>query len=284
MTRTQHSANWALRRYALVVVSAIVLALVALFPGATFTGTTPHSAEAKLAVFSASGATPADIQGAVDGCINSLGPNNADGGSRRINWDGVPDGNSSPNNLPPNFFNTTVPRGALFPFPGTGVQVSFSSCPTAEFGNINPAYPGIFQTFTPPKLFTGIDSNVVETQFFDVGTSNPGVSDGMGVVFTDVDLPFSTKLKFIDADGKSLGTFDVPAGPDGGLSFLCVTGFKIRADGHGAPNIVRIISGNVAPSAVALDGGGADVVVMDDFIFGDPQPFTDDGDHDDGDD
>src|SRR5688572_26040674 len=41
--------------------------------------------------------------------------NGSFGGLRReINWDGVPDALSSPNNLPANFFNVVSPRGVLF--------------------------------------------------------------------------------------------------------------------------------------------------------------------------
>ena len=79
-------------------------------------------------------------------------------------------------------------------------------------------------------------------------------------------------MEFIDPRGKSLGVFDVPTSPNGGLSFLCVTGFKLKNQGQGAPAIVRITSGNVALGAT-LDGGGLDVVAMDDFIFGDPQEY-----------
>ena len=56
----------------------------------------PVAASADPEVFEASGATPADIQTAVDAFRNFLGPNNGVGGTfpdrrREINWDGVPD-------------------------------------------------------------------------------------------------------------------------------------------------------------------------------------------------
>ena len=82
--------------------------------------------------FSASGATPADIQATVDQFRAGLGANNGVGGSfsggrREINWDGVPDSFSSPNALPGNFFNANSPRGLTMTTPGTGFRVSADS-------------------------------------------------------------------------------------------------------------------------------------------------------------
>src|SRR5690349_9256637 len=78
----------------------------------------------------ASGLSTADIQGAVDAFRADLGgANNGAGGTfttgrREINWDGVPDQFSAPNNLPANFFNTTSSRGLVLATPGTAFQVS----------------------------------------------------------------------------------------------------------------------------------------------------------------
>src|SRR5437867_8620754 len=123
-------------------------------------------------VFEASGASPVDIQAAVDDFRAFLGANNGVGGSfpdgrREINWDGVPDAFSAPNNLPANFFNFNSPRGAVFFTPGTGFQVSADSVnPTntpVRYGNIHPVFPELFSTFSPQRLFTALDSNIVET-------------------------------------------------------------------------------------------------------------------------
>src|SRR5262245_59764126 len=68
----------------------------------------------------ASGASPAAIQAAVDQFRADLGTLNPNvrqtftSGRREINWDGVPDGGSAPNSLKGDFFNLNSPRGAMF--------------------------------------------------------------------------------------------------------------------------------------------------------------------------
>src|SRR4029079_2011686 len=125
--------------------------------------------------FSASGANPAAIQSTVDNFRTALGTLNANvvgsfgSGRREINWDGVPDAFSAPNNLPANFFNVNSPRGVVFSGPGTGLQVSSATTDTgtgqpaaANFGNINPNYTATFQPFSTQRLFTALGSNVTD--------------------------------------------------------------------------------------------------------------------------
>jgi hypothetical protein len=235
----------------------------------------PVIAVAAPVVFEASGASPADIQAAVDDFRAVLGDNHGVGGSfsdgrREINWDAVPDAFSAPNNFPANFFNANSPRGAVFFTPGTGFQLSADSDnPTntaVRYGNIHPAFPDVFSTFSPQRLFTALDSNVVETLFFVPGTAQSATVVGFGSVFTDVNDEHSTKIEFFDADGHLLFSRDVLAGPTnrGSLSFLGV-GF----DAGERVFLVRITSGNRVLKTPARD-----VVVMDDFIYGEPQPFA----------
>src|SRR5438094_262530 len=95
--------------------------------------------------FSASGANPAAIQTTVDAFRTQLGTLNANvagsfsSGRREINWDGVPDAFSAPNNLPANFFNVNSPRGVVFSTSGIGFQVSGNAAVApVRFDNINP--------------------------------------------------------------------------------------------------------------------------------------------------
>jgi hypothetical protein len=224
--------------------------------------------------FSASGANPAAIQGTVDSFRTTLGTLNANvagsfsSGRREINWDGVPDALSAPNNLPANFFNVNSPRGVVFSTSGTGFQVSGNAgIAPIEFDNINPTYSSIFQTFSPQRLFTALGSNILDVNVFVPGSNTPATVSGFGSVFTDVDLANLTSIQYFDTNNASLGTFFVPTA-NNGLSFLGVffnAGERISR--------VRITNGNsiLGPNDGIVDTPNVDVVVMDDFVYGEPQ-------------
>jgi hypothetical protein len=236
----------------------------------------PSAADAAPITFSASGANPAGIQTSVDAFRTDLGTLNANvagsfgSGRREINWDGVPDALSAPNNLPANFFNVNSPRGTVFSTSGTGFQVSANAASgtPVEFGNINPTYPSLFQTFSSPRLFTALGSNVLDLNFFVPGSTTPALTRGFGSVFTDVDLANTTSLAFYDASNVLLDTFFVPPGQTASesLSFF-------GADyGSNVVSRVRITSGNAALGP--NEAGSLDLVVMDDFLYGEPVAAT----------
>src|SRR4051794_27481325 len=228
-------------------------------------------------VRSGSGATAADIAASVNQFRTDLGggtvagANGSFGGVRReINWDGVPDAFSAPNNLPPNFFNVNSPRGVVFSTPGSGFQVSSTAASgtPVNFGNIDASYSNTFTTFSAQRLFTPIGSNIVDVNFFIPGSTTPALTKGFGAVFSDVDLANTTSIQFFDLMGASLGVFFAPnvAGASQTLSFLGVSFASAIAAR------VRITNGNFALAAGATDQNGAtrDVVVMDDFLYGEP--------------
>jgi hypothetical protein len=105
-------------------------------------------------------------------------------------------------------------------------------------------------------------SRVTEVLFFVPGSSTGATVDGFGAVFTDVNDANSTKIDYFDVNGELLCSRNVLPGPTprGSLSFLGV--------GFDTPDVfqVRITSGNRVLSVPARD-----VVVMDDFIYGEPQ-------------
>ncbi|MGL4423002.1 MAG: hypothetical protein ACRCZF_20230, partial [Gemmataceae bacterium] len=225
-------------------------------------------------VFEAAGANAAAIQTTVDDFRTSLGTLNANtagsvgSGRREINWDGVPDTKSAPNALPFDFFNTTSPRGAVFSTPGSGFQVSAKSgVPPILFGNIEATYPTAFAAFSPERLFTAIDSNTTEISFRIPGSSTPASVTGFGAIFTDVDSPFLTEIEFFSTNNVELFSRVVlPAEGNGRFSFL-----GAKADTGTPIAKVRITSGAAAVGSKDItQGGTSDIVVMDDFIYGEP--------------
>lgn len=225
-------------------------------------------------VFEAAGSTPADIQAKIDEFRDFLGGhNNGVGGSftdgrREINWDGVPDAFASPNNMPANFFNKNSPRGVVFFTPGSGFQVSGKpGVAPVEFDNLRPDASKRFAVFSRPRLFTALASPITEVLFFIPGSASAATTKGFGSVFTDVDRDDITKIEYFDVNGALLFSHFVPAAKGNEtLSFLGV-GF----DAGEQVFFVRITSGDV--ELAGENRGGEDLVVMDDFIYGEPQPL-----------
>lgn len=236
-------------------------------------------ANASTQVFEAAGATAGHIQTTVDNYRVSLGNLNPNvvgslpDGRREINWDGVPDQFSAPNTMPANFFNINSPRGVVFFTPGTGFQVSAKlGNPTntpVEFGNLKPDFVKQFSTFSPERLFTALKSNIVEVLFFEPGSTKQATVKGFGAVFTDVDNWKTTKMEYFDINGNLL--FSQYVRPGGvkkeSLSFLGVT-FDTAS-----VYFVRITSGDNFAYDKYAKRLRTDAVVMDDFIYGEPQPI-----------
>ncbi len=183
-------------------------------------------------------------------------------GFRSINWDGVPAIASAPNNLAANAFAN---RGAIFSTPGTGFQVSAgSSSGTAlRFGNIDPSYSSTFQTFSPEKLFTPLGANTMDVSFVLAGGSTTAGVKGFGAVFADVDKSGPTTMEAFDLNGDLLFSLAVPANPNG-LSFV---GFSFNAGEQ--ISILRMTLGD-NPLGPGIPDGQEDLVVLDDFFFGEP--------------
>jgi hypothetical protein len=263
-----------------------------------------HHSFVQPAVFQAAGPKPVDqnhisIQSTVDEFRAALGePNNANNpgqlstGRREINWDG---GNpaivaTTPPVTPFDTFLNT--RGGRFTTPGAGLSQAAPSGLALLFSN--PTYANIFSTFSPSRLFTPVGSNITEALFFVPGNNGtvPATVRGFGAVFTDVDQQdgrghgkkrgngeesgdreeredreASTLIEYFGTDNKLLFRSVVPASPgDASLSFFGIVFDK--------PLIarVRITTGNTAPGPD--DNKKHDIVMMDDFIYGEPVSTT----------
>lgn len=237
-------------------------------------------ANAQITVRSGTGASPGALTPTRDQFRVDLGGGTSTGGSgsfgglrREVNWDGVPATSAAPNTVAGNFFNVASPRGVVcVPVGGgTGFQVSGAAADSGagqpvggNFGNLNASYGATFQTFSAQRLFTPLGNSEFDVNFFVPGTSVPAVVTGFGAVFADVDQPGTTALQFFDANGISLGAFAV-APLNNGLSFL-------GAFVSGRPTIarVRVTLGNTAIGPND-NNGSSDIVVMDDFIYGEPR-------------
>lgn len=281
-----------MKKYTLVTLSAVVAVLWILTPVRLLQ--TAHAQDNTTkdfvapTVFQAAGPDAASIQSSVDAFRAALGnPNNGNApgplatGRREINWDGG--GGVDATTAPVTPFNTFLnTRGAQFTTPGIGLsQAPPSGGPQGGLAVLfdNPSYGLIFKTFSPLRLFTPVGSNVTDSLFFLPGSngSTQATVNGFGAIFTDVDQPdgsgpgekqgnrrASTLIEFFGVNGELLFSSHVPAAPgDGNLSFFAVKFNDARIAS------VRITAGNVAPGP--NDDGKNDVVMMDDFIYGEPQ-------------
>ncbi|MCZ2341199.1 MAG: VCBS repeat-containing protein [Bacteroidales bacterium] len=193
---------------------------------------------------------------------------------REITWDGVATNQADPNTLPGNAF---AGQGLRLTTTGTGFKVSGDPAvvgnAASQFGSINTTYRTAFQqSFTTPRLFTPIGSNITTINFVVPGSDTPATVRGFGAVFSDVDTAAGAKIEFFDVDGNLIFSRAVPhLSGNGNLSFLGAS-FDTASIAT-----VRITSGEAAIAASVDDitqGGKADLVVMDDFVYGEPGSIT----------
>jgi hypothetical protein len=125
-------------------------------------------------------------------------------------------------------------------------------------------------------LFTPVGSNITQATFSIPGTNGTARAAvrAFGAVFTDVDQPdgrpsprvtsSSTLIQYFDRNGRLLYSSSVPSAPgDGNLSF-----FGIKFDDARIASVL-IRTGDAAPGP--NDDASHDIVMMDDFIYGEPQ-------------
>ena len=233
----------------------------------------PIQAAAVTLSFSDTGANAAAIQDTVDAYRAALGnPNNANAagplatGRREINWDGggPPVINGTAPATPFVVFQNT--RGATFTTPGTGLTQAAATGGLLSLDTINATYADLFAPFSPNRLFTPVGSNVTVGVFSIPGTAGavPAGVRGFGAIFSDVDLAGETTIEYFTTGGNSLGVFDVPAST-GNQTFSF---FGLTTDGA-IIGSVRITTGNAALGP--NESPTIDLVVMDDFIYGEPQ-------------
>ncbi|MEL6242379.1 MAG: VPLPA-CTERM sorting domain-containing protein [Pseudomonadota bacterium] len=219
-------------------------------------------------------ADPAGLASTVEIFRNGIGPLNGNNpvnedpnGRRQIDWDAAPDAVSDPNAFPGDFFNFSAsPRARGIEFIPTGSTTGFQLSSTAASGEpVAFGFPDDFNPFSEERMFTPIDGNTFDVQFFDpVDQVTPAASRGLGIVFNDVEVEGSTTFEIFDAEGNLIDSQNVPITGNGGLSFV---GFVFDDPIIASASIT---AGNVS----GPDFDGEDRVVMDDFIFGEPIPIN----------
>ena len=226
-------------------------------------------------VFQAAGPSAASIQSMVDAFRAAIGGANngnvtgpiADG-RREINWDGG--GSTATSIVPTPFDGFLVTRGGRF----TTRAAGFVQAPVEGLATTfnNPSYATEFKAFSPVRLFSPLESNVTTAQFFVPGGGEvQATTRAFGAVFSDVDQQdakwghgASTVLLFYGVYGNLLYRAEVPASEgEASFSFAGVLFDDARIA------YVRIRTGNALPGAD--DSRKRDVVMMDDFIYGEPQ-------------
>jgi len=231
-----------------------------------------------VSVFQTAGPTALSIQGSVDQFRAAV---SVPAGRREINWDGGNPANQVTATTDNPFAGFQVTRGALFTTPdGTGfIQApAGTDVPPGGLAGFfsNPTYKTSFRAFSASRLFGVIGGRITDVTFFVPGGGGPATVNGFASVFSDVDQPngsgpatkrgnrhASTLIEYYGVNGELLYSSFVPASPgDGGFSFFGV----VFPDARIAR--VRITSGDVAPGPT--DSEKDDVVMMDDFIFGEP--------------
>ena len=186
-------------------------------------------------------------------------------GRREVNWDGAaarPFNNR--NDFPRDFFNNTVKAGLVY----DGAAFRNDSLLFAE---INPTYANQFKAFSPKVMFSAIGTNVIDARFQVAGSGTSALVTGFGVVFSDVDVDNTSSLELFDKNDRSLGRFFAPSRNDAnGFSFV---GVKFDT-----PIVARVVitcgNGQLGVGVNDItDGGPADLVVVDNVIYGEPHAF-----------
>jgi len=236
---------------------------------------TPAYASAIPLVFSANADTPEELKPIVDEFREAMGPNNGNAplsgdpnGHRSINWDAAPDSISDPNPFPGDFFNfNAAPRARGIEFTPIGGATGFELSSTEASGEpVAFGGPASFVPFSEERMFRPVGGTTFLVDFFDPASNeDPALSRGLGVVFNSVQLEDTTGMTFYDQNDNVIFEQFVETGEQSSLSFLgAVFDDPIIA-------YAQITAGtNPLQNGIQASLSPIDIVVMDDFIFGEP--------------
>jgi hypothetical protein len=202
------------------------------------------------------------------GDVNNKGePGLHAAGRREINWDGVPAQFTNTDTFPGNFFNQNSTRGAVYSVSnGTGLRVSDDG-----FTDVNQTYASEFVPFSTPRLFAPTGTNQSEITFRIPGSDTAAAVRSFGAVMVDVDKANTSRLRAYDKENRLIA--DVPA-----PARSAPTAFSLVGVTFDQPVIARVVlTLGEAPIGAGIDdlsyGGLVDLVVLDDFLYSEPQPI-----------
>lgn len=204
----------------------------------------------------------AEFQAAAGDPANGGGAGPQPAGRREIRWDGVPPDRTNTDDFPIDFFNNA---GLVTTTDGIGLRVSDN-----DFGDLNQGYADEFESFSKVRTFMSVGSPRMTVTFRVPGSDVPAVVNGFGIIFSDIDRDGAASITLYAADGENLGQYLAPVRSDSaGHSFLGVL--------YDRPLVARVevTSGEAALAAGTddlTDGGAHDLVITDDFLYGEPQP------------
>ena len=169
-------------------------------------------------------------------------------------------------------------RGALFATPGSGFVQAPARRPGTTFGN-RPMRPH-FQPFSPVRLFSPVGSNVTDVHVLRARQRaiTPAATRGFGAVFSDVDQPdgggpggkrgnrgASTLIEYYGSRRRA-AVQQLRAGIAGRRQAL-VLRRRLRRRADRAACASRPATSRRAWTTRP----GRDIVMMDDFVYGEPQ-------------
>jgi hypothetical protein len=205
------------------------------------------------------------------------------GGGSRINWDGVKLDGTDVNPATRIIDSGKTVEIPIDRFRGAGAIYADPYTVSGDgFASVNPGSAGQFPAFTPANTFAmfdpedgKFDDRFIEQTFVVPGTSTVAGTRGFGAIFVDTEIAGASKIEYLDRDGVSLGTYDVPIGGDGEAQFLGVL--------FDSPVVAEVKLTLGTNALFSFDGtqirsfgpellrDGIDLVVTDDFVFATPE-------------
>lgn len=195
-------------------------------------------------------------------------------GHRSINWDAP----AVPFYMPGDFFKRVVTRGAEFRTVGGRFAVSNPSATDPSgvkdirFSSFDKRFPFRFTTFSAPRLFTSVKSNVFKAFFSIPAKNRKATVSGFGAIFTNVRVPRRTKISYYDNNNCLIATVYAKPKPRG-LSFVGI----IVTKKNYKPVKSAIASAQVTLGTAIISQKFSwwpywrNFVVVDDLIYGEPQ-------------